>query len=86
MNSSRQQFYDDSKTTFDSEPDGVYIIIKGACKIVNRFDNLLSANNSKMQNLNEPKIFFGDCFGEFETLKVWDYTVYGDIYVSIVLD
>ncbi|CAI2366458.1 unnamed protein product [Moneuplotes crassus] len=80
LNDMITDYYDTSKTNFDSEPDGVYIIIKGTCKIVNRLDGFDSGELSENQNKACYKIFFSDCFGEFDTLKISDYTIYGDIY------
>lgn len=81
LNDMNTDYYDTSKTNFDSEPDGVYIIIRGTCKIVNRLDGFDSGELSENENKACYKIFFSDCFGEFDTLKISDYTIYGDIYV-----
>ena len=32
-------YFDSSKISFDSEIDGIHIIVKGMAKVVNRFDN-----------------------------------------------
>ena len=64
-------FYDSSEINFDSEITGVFIIVRGVCKVVNRFDNY-----------EVWEVLKGDWFGEWEPLKIWDYTYFGDIYAK----
>lgn len=64
-------YFDCSLNSFDSEVDGVYIILKGVCHVTNRADKYEVC-----------KLYKGDSFGECEMLRICDPTFYGDIYAE----
>ena len=65
------RYFDSTDVNFDSEITGIYIVVKGVWKVVNRFDNY-----------EVWEVLGGDWFGEWEPLKLCDYTYFGDIYAK----
>ena len=68
-------YYDSSHVTFDSEIEGIFIIVKGIWKVINRKDNYVCW-----------ELFKGDWFGESEVLNILDWTYFGDIFAKSDVD